>query len=341
MKFSNKLSSLLEAFFNERMTGEMNASPHTRASYSYTFQLLLQYAERTLKKSISKLTLEDLNYQFVRKFLNYLTQNRAIKPQSLNIRIAAIRSFFHYIAPHMPEYSETINKILSIRNKRATTRLVDYLDEKEIEALLQTPNQKTWIGCRDHCLLTIAIQTGLRLSEILSLRWRNVIFGEHASIHCIGKGRKERMVPLTKQSAKALHNWSKRVDTLPTDIVFPTTKTNQMSSAAVQNLVKKYAAAAAKSCPSLEEKKVTPHVLRHTAAMRLLHKKIGLPGIALYLGHESVKTTYRYLNASLKLREEIINSISELKTKTSRFHPKGEMLVFLKKITELNKNRGD
>lgn len=337
MKFSNKISHLLQLFF-ENMIGDMGSSPHTRVSYSYTFQLLLQYAERTLKKRVSQITLDDLSYQFIRNFLKYLTQDRAMQPQSLNVRIAAIRSFFQYIEPHMPEYGGTINKILSIQNKKAHTRLVNYLDEKEVEALLQAPNQQTWIGCRDHCLLMLAIQTGLRLSEILSLRWRDVAFGECASVHCIGKGRKERKVALTKQVAKILYNWSKKVSALPTDVVFPTTKANQMSSDAVQYLVKKYAKVAVENCPSLKGKKVTPHVLRHTMAMRLLHKKIGLPGIALCLGHETIKTTYRYLNASVELREEIMNSTPEFKTKASRFHPTGKILAFLKTISRLNKH---
>jgi site-specific recombinase XerD len=337
MKFSNQLSDLIQAFFNERMIGEMDASPHTKKSYSYTFQLLLQYAEKALKKRISQLTLEDLNYQFIRNFLNYLTMDRKIKSQSLNVRLTAIRSFFHYIEPHMPEYSAAIAKILSIKNKRTNTELVDYIDEKEIEALLKAPNQKTWIGCRDHCLLMFAIQTGLRVSEITSLRWKDVIWGEHPNVHCIGKGRKERNIPLTRQSAKILHAWSKNVVTVSSDIMFPTIKGSQMSTDAVEYLVTKYAAVAAKNCPSLKKKKITPHVLRHTTAMRLLHTKVGLAGIALYLGHESLKTTYRYLNASIDLKEEIINSTSPLKTKTSRFHPKGKILMFLNNIVGSNK----
>lgn len=336
MKFSNKNFLCLSQEFVVYMIDDVGYSPHTIASYSYTFQLLSWYAEKTLKKRSSKITLDDLSYQLICKFLKYLTQDRALQSQSLNVRIAAIRSFFQYIAPHMPRYSGIINQILSIKNKKAHTKLINYLDEKEVEALLQAPNQQTWIGCRDHCLLILAIQTGLRLSEILSLKWTNVVFGERPFIHCIGKGRKDRNAPLTKQVAKILYNWSKKV-ALQTDIVFPTIKVRQMSSDAVQYLVKKYTAIAAKNCPSLKEKKVTPHVFRHTMAMRLLHKKVGLYGISLCLGHENVKTTYKYLNASIELREEIMNSTSEFKTKASRYHPTGKSLAFLKKVSRLNK----
>lgn len=336
MKFSNQLSDLLQIFFCERMIGEMDASPHTRASYSYTFQLLLQYAEKTLKKNISQLKLEDLNYNFIRDFLGYLAKDRKIKPQSVNVRLSAIRSFFQYIAPHMPEYSATITKILSIKEKKTDAKLVDYLDEKEVEALLKAPNQQTWIGFRDHCLLTLAIQTSLRLSEITSLKWKDVIWGEHATVHCTGKGRKERDTALTKQCVKILHTWSKKVGALPLAFVFPTAKGSRMSADAVQYLIKKYAACAARNCPSLKEKKVSPHVLRHTMAMRLLHKKAGLAGIALCLGHESLQTTYRYLNANVELKEKIINSAGRLTTKTHRFHPTGKLLTFLKNIAGAN-----
>ena len=338
MQFKKQLSWLLEDFFCERMIAEMNASPHTRASYSYTFQLLLQYAERKLKKTASKLTVEDLNYKFIRNFLDHLVQDRKIRPQSLNVRLAGIRSFFRFIEPHLPEYGALITKILSIKDKRTDLKLVDYLDDKEVEALLKAPNQQAWIGRRDHCLLTLAIETGLRLSEIISLRWKDVIWSEHASVHCMGKGRKERDTALSRQSAKILYAWSKRVSSLPTDIVFPTIKGDQMSSDAVQYLVRKYAAVAAKNCLSMGYKKISPHVLRHTTAMRLLHAKVGLAGIALCLGHESFKTTYKYLNASVELKEEIMKSSNPLKTKTSRFHPTDKTLKFLKNISGQNTN---
>ena len=336
MKFSKQLSGLLQAFFYERLMGEMNASPHTSASYSDTFQLLLQYAKRKLKKSASQLTIEDLNYKFIRNFLDHLEQSRKTKPQSLNVRLAAIRSFFHYIEPHLPEHSALINKVLSIKDKRTDLKLVDYLNDEEVAAMLKAPNQQTWLGRRDHCLLAIAIQTGLRLSEIVSLKWNDVVLGEHSYIHCLGKGRKERDTVLSRQSAKILSAWSKEVSALPSDIVFPTFKGNQMSSDAFQYLVKKYTAVAMQGCPSLRGKKVTPHVLRHTAAMRLLHAKAGLAGIALWLGHESIRTTYRYLNADVALKEKILKHINPLKTKSPRYHATDRTLAFLKNISGMD-----
>ena len=312
MKFSKQLSGLLQA------------------SYSDTFQLLLQYAKQKLKKSASQLLIEDLNYKFIRNFLDHLEKNRKTKPQSLNVRLAAIRSFFSYIEPHLPEYSTLIHKVLSIEDKRTNSQLIDCLSDKEVEALLKAPNQQTWLGRRDHCLLVLAIQTGLRLSEIISLRWKDVTWGEHAYVHCMGKGRKERDTALSRQSIKILYAWSKEVNSQPFDIVFPTVKRDQMSSDAVQYLVKKYSAVAIQKCPSLKNKKVTPHVLRHTAAMRLLRAKVGLAGIALWLGHESIRTTYVYLNADVELKEEILKHINPLKTKTSRYHATNRTLAFLK-----------
>jgi site-specific recombinase XerD len=340
MKFTKQLSDLLQAFFDERMMGEMNASPHTRASYSYTFQLLLQYAKKKLKKPPSQLTLDDINYKFIRDFLDHLVEVRNIKPQSLNIRLAAIRSFFRYIEPHMPEYSALITKVLAIKDKKTNAKLVDYLNDKEVEALLKAPDQQTWLGCRDHCLLAFAIQTGLRLAEIISLRWKDVHWGEHASIHCMGKGRNERDTALNRQTTKILHAWSEHDSSLPSDIIFPTITGNLMSPDAVQYLVNKYTEIAAKNCPSLRDKKITPHVLRHTTAMRLLHKKTGLAAIALFLGHESLKTTYKYLSASVELIEEIMRPINPLKTKTSRFRPSDKTLMFLKNISGSKNGRG-
>lgn len=340
MKFTSRFVSLQEAFFSDRLIGEMNASPHTIASYSYTFQLLLKYAKLKLKKTSSQLTLDDLDYKFICNFLEYLAKNRKIKPQSLNIRLTAIRSFFHYIEPHMPEYSAFISKVLSIKEKRINGKLIDYLNDKEIEALLKAPNQHTWIGRRDHCLLALAIQTGLRLSEILSLKWEDVSWNECANVHCIGKGRKERYAILNKQSTKILQAWSKVVNTPPCDIIFPSRKGDRMSSDAFQYLVKKYAKVAAEKCPSLKIKKITPHVLRHTMAMKLLHNKVGLAGIALSLGHESLKTTYKYLNASVEQKESIMKLTSLPKTKTSRFHPTDITMIFLKNMTKFNENGG-
>ncbi|MBA3603557.1 MAG: tyrosine-type recombinase/integrase [Parachlamydiaceae bacterium] len=337
MKFTNQFSVLLQTFFSQRLTNEMNASVHTKASYSYTFQQLLAYAKKKLKKTASQLKLEDLDYKFICGFLSFLVTERGLKPQSLNVRITAIKSFFHYIEPHMPEYSDLISKVLSIKGKKPNSQLMDYLDDKEVVALLKAPNQQTWLGSRDHCLIAVAIQTGLRLSELVSLRWRDISLSEHAYVYCLGKGRKERNTMVGEQVSKILHAWSKKVSSSPSDIVFPTIEGNQMSSDTVQYLVKKYITIAAKSSPSLKNKKISPHKLRHTAAMRLLNGGAGLAGIALWLGHESFKTTYKYLNASVELKEKIMESVSPLKTKTSRFHPEEKLRNFLKKICSLNK----
>jgi len=324
---------LLEAFFNERMKGQVQASSHTIASYSDTFQLILKYAASKLKKTPSELTINDFNAQFLCEFLDDLEERRKICARTRNARLVAIRSFFRYLSYRLPESGALINEVLAIPEKRTGQKLIDFLTNDEVHALLNAPNQESWIGKRDHTFLVVAIQTGMRLSELNALTWKDVHLEQGAYIECLGKGRKNRSTPLSKLAIKCLFLWAKEVDASPKDIVFPTIHGSKMSPDSVQYMLKKHTKIATKHCRSLTSKKITPHVLRHTTAMRLVQAGIDLASIALWLGHESIKTTYVYLRADMEMKERILKKLPPLNTNTSRYNPSDKTMTFLKNLS--------
>lgn len=341
MKNIENFSSLLEAYFNERMLNQIQASPHTIASYSNTFQLLLKYANRRLKKIPSQLTLGDLNAKFLCEFLDNLEKERGISARTRNARLAAIRSFYKYLSYRLPEFGALIQEVLAIPNKRKEEKLIEFLTVEEVEALLAVPNQKTWIGRRDHTLLVVAIQTGLRVSELVKLKWENVHLDQSAYVKCLGKGRKNRITPLSRQSIRYLREWSKELSSATSCFVFSTIHGCEMSSHSVRYLLKKYTAIAVKRSPSLKHKKVTPHVLRHTTAMRLLQSGVDLASIALWLGHESIKTTYIYLQANIEMKEKILEKLHLIKTSKKRYIPCNETMKFLKNLSSIGKSKSE
>jgi integrase/recombinase XerD len=331
MKDATSFPVLLESFFTKRLIAQRRASPHTIGSYRDTFRLLLQFAEKRLGKTPSKLTLEDLQAPFLGTFLDDLEGARANTTRSRNLRLAAIRSFFRYIALEVPEFSGLIQRVLAIPNKRQTRPLVGFLTRPEIHALLAVPDRNTWLGRRNHALLLTVIQTGLRLSEITSIRRQDVSLGKGAHIRCEGKGRKERCTPLAKSSVIMLTAWIKEQgETDGKRLLFPTVRGDRLSADAVQHLVRKSAAVAQKTCPSLTAKRITPHVLRHTTAMELLQSGVDRTLIALWLGHESVETTQIYLDANLAIKEEILAKTTPINAKGGRYRPDDDLLAFLK-----------
>jgi len=335
---SKSIQYFLGAFFNDLMIKQRGASPHTIASYSDTFQLILQYAAEKLKKTPVNITLNDINANFLCQFLDDLEENRRICARTRNARLVAIRSFFHFLSYRLPEYLGLINEVLAIPEKRMEQKLIDFLTKAEAAALLGAPNQKTWVGKRDHTFLVVAIQTGMRLAELISLKWEDVHLEQDAYIHCLGKGRKNRITPLSEEAIKCLRLWSKEVNSSLVDIVFPTNRGSRMSPDAVQYMLKKYTGIAGKYCRSLTSKRVTPHVLRHTTAMRLIEKGIDLFSIALWLGHASIKTTYVYLRADMEMKKNILKKLPSLNTKTKRYKPKDKIMVFLKSLSNPNMN---
>src|SRR5215469_3971269 len=323
---------LLQSFFTKRLMAQRRASPHTIASYRDTFRLLLQFAHKQLGKRASQITLENLNATFIGAFLDDLEQSRGNGVRSRNLRMTVIRSFFRYSILEAPQYSELIQRVLAIPSKRQERRLVGFLSRIEIDALLSAPNRNNWLGRRDYTLLLMAIQTGLRVAEITALRQQDVVFGRGAHVRCEGKGRKQRSTPLTKPTVTVVAEWIREQGQENTRILFPTARGDRLSSDSVQYLVSKYAAVAQRTCPTLKTKRITPHVLRHTAAMELLQAGVDLAVIALWLGHESVETTQIYLDADLALKERALQKAAPIEAKELRFRPDDELLSFLKSL---------
>jgi len=322
---------LLERFFTQRLRAQRQVSAHTVASYRDTFRLLLLFAQKRLHKAPSSLALADLDPALIGAFLDQLEKDRGNSARSRNLRLTAIRSFFRYAAYEEPNQSGLIQRVLAIPSKREDKKLVGFLARSEIEALLAAPDRGTWAGRRDHAFLLVAVQAGLRLSEMTALSRSSVELGTGAHLRCLGKGRKERCTPLTKQAVRVLKAWLAEPRRGAGDTVFPNARGGRLSADGVQYLLAKHVAVAQQRCPSLEQKRVTPHVLRHTAAMELLQAGVDRSVIALWLGHESVETTQMYLDADLALKEQVLARITPVNSKSARrYRPDDKLLAFLK-----------
>ena len=332
MKANPDFSVLCESFFAKRLMAQRKASQHTISAYAYTFRLLLKFAHKRLGIPPSKLALADLNAPLLAEFLDDLEVNRTNGARSRNARLAAIRSFYHYVALEAPQHSGVIQRVLAIPYKRLSRRLVDYLTRPEIEALLGATDKKTWLGRRDHAILLTTVQTGLRLSEITGLRQQDVFFGVGAHVRCEGKGRKERCTPLAKPAVAVLSAWIEELGREPSKFLFPNARGDRLSADAVQHMVAKHVALARQKCPSLVSKRVSPHVLRHAAAMELLQAGVDRSLIAIWLGHESLDTTQIYLDANLAMKEEILAKTRPVKSKPGRYRPNDQLLNFLKAL---------
>jgi len=332
MKPQANFPVLLESFFTQRLINQRQASPHTIASYRDTFRLLLQFAQQRLHREPSQLRLEDLDALLIGAFLDHLEKGRSNVSRTRNLRLTAIRSFFRYAAYQQPTHSAQIQRVLAIPNKRQARPLVGFLTRPEIEALLAAPNQHTWGGRRDHAFLLMALQTGLRLSEMTALRRGDLALGTGAHVRCQGKGRKERCTPLGKQTATVLKAWLREPARGSSDIVFPNARGGRLSADGAQYLVAKHLVVARQRSPSLRLKRVSPHVLRHSAAMELLQGGVDRSVIALWLGHESVETTQIYLDANLALKEEALKKTTPLNGKAGRYRADDRLLQFLKSL---------
>ena len=320
---------LLQNFFTDRLRNQMEASPNTIAGYRDTFRLFLRFAGEKRGKSPTKLRVEDLDAELVGDFLLHVETSRKNSARSRNIRLAAIRSFFRYVAMSEPAYMLHCQKILAMPSKRYIRRTVDFLDQPEIEALLKAPDRATWVGRRDHLVLLMAVQTGLRSSELVNLRQRDVVLGVGAHIRCEGKGRKQRCTPLRQETAKLMELWLKEHQGAENDPLFPTIRGDRMSRDAFERIVRKYTLSASVSCDSLVGKRVSPHVLRHSTAMELLQHGVDQSVIALWLGHESVETTQVYLHADLRIKEKVLSSLAVTSSRPGRYRPDDKLLAFL------------
>ena len=325
-------ATLLETFFTDRLLRQKRASPHTIASYRDTFSLLLRFTQQRLGKAPSALALDDLDAPLISAFLDDLEHTRGTSARSRNVRLAAIHSFFHYAALRAPSHSGLIQRVLATPSKRYDRTPIAFLTDVEIDALLAAPDPHTWAGRRDRTLLLLAVQTGLRVSELSGLCWQDITLGTGAHVRCQGKGRKERCTPLRKDAIDALRAWQREEQSRPEKPVFPSTRGGSLSADGVQHLLARHVAQARKHCASLRKKRVSPHVLRHAAAMELLQAGVDRAVIALWLGHESVETTQIYLDADLALKEEALAKTNPVKGAPKRFKPDDELLAFLKQL---------
>ena len=333
MKRSKTFPVLLETFFTDRLMVQRRASEHTIASYRDTFRLLLRFLRARFRRHPSDVTLDDLSAPVICEFLNYLEQQRGNKARSRNVRLAAIRSFFRYAAFEDPGHAELIQRVLAIPSKRWRRVLVNYLSVPETDALLAAPDLQTHSGRRDHVLLCLAVQTGLRVSELTGLQCSDITFGQTgAYVRCVGKGRKERCIPLSKPTVKLIRLWLKEYNGAPDSPLLPNAHGDELSRDGVAYILKKYVKIAARTCSSLRTKRVSPHVLRHTNAMNLLQTGVDPAVIALWLGHESVETTQVYLHVDVEYKEKILAKANPGKAHRLRYRPDDKLLSFLNSL---------
>jgi len=324
--------ALLQAFFTDRLIRQRRASPETIASYRDAFCLLFNFAQQHLNKAPSELKMEDLDATLIVAFLCWLERERGNCIRTRNARLAAIHSFFKYAALHDPAHSGLIQRVLAIPGKRYDHVPVQYLSRSETEALLAAPDQTTWGGRRDRTLLLLAAQTGLRVSELVKLDCQDIVFGSGAHVRCKGKGRKERCTPLRKEVVDALSSWiDDRCGNLLAPL-FPNAKGGRLSRDGVEYLLNKHVSTASQQCSSLKTKSISPHVLRHTAAMDLLQHGVDRSVIALWLGHETLETVNIYVHANLKMKEDALAKTTPLDVAPGRYCPDDSLLAFLKSL---------
>ena len=326
------LAPALQAFFTDRLITQRNSSPQTIAAYRDTFRLLLRFAREQTGKQPFELDLDDLDAPLIGAFLTHLEHDRGNSPRTRNARLGAIHSFYRFAALEHPEHAATIARVMAIPTKRHERNTVSYLDLDEIKALLAAPDRNTWLGRRDHTLLLVMIQTGVRVSELVGLRVRDVHLGTGAHIRVTGKGRKKRATTLTGETVAILSGWLNERGADPADPVFPTRQGQPLSRYTIGAVLARHADNAAASCPSLTAKRVTPHTLRHTNAMLLRAKGVDIATIALWLGHESTQTTHIYEHADPALKEQAIARTAPLGTKPGRYRPSDTLLKFLEAL---------
>jgi integrase/recombinase XerD len=327
------LAPTLQAFFTDRLVRQRRASSFTVEAYRDTFRLLLAFIHQQTGKAPSELDLDDLNATIIGCFLEHLEQGRGNSIRTRNARLAALHSFFRFASFHHPEHAALIQRVLAIPAKRYDRALVTFLTRAEIDALVAAPDRSTWTGRRDYTLLVVAVQTGLRVSELARLNCDDVHLDTGAHVRCHGKGRKDRVTPLTAQSARNLRVWLQERRGQAGEPLFPTSRGKPLSTDAIAFLLGKYTTVAKSNCPSLRAKNVSPHVLRHTCAMQLLQAGVDTSVIALWLGHEHIQTTQIYLHADLSLKERALARTAPTSPEAPRrYRPSDKLLAFLENL---------
>jgi site-specific recombinase XerD len=323
------LAPTLQKFFTDRLLLQRQASPATIAAYRDTYRMLLGFISNRRKLAPATLDFADLDAPTIAAFLTHLETDRHNSTRSRNARLAAIHSLFRFAALEHPEHADLIARVLAIPQKRFERTILTFLTKEEIEAILAVPDRDTWIGRRDHALLTLAVQTGLRVAELTSLRRQDLTMTTGPHVRCRGKGRKQRATPLTSGAVTTLREWMKAHDAQPDSPLFPTRRGTPLSTDAVERLVKRYATAAEMRCPSLATRRVTPHTLRHTAAMFLREAGVDISVIALWLGHESITSTQIYMHADLAVKQRALDRTIPARIAPNRYHPSDALLNYL------------
>lgn len=326
------LAPTLEKYFTSHLVHSLGASSHTIAAYRDTWRLLLAWLLSTGDHRPETVDLQVLDSDTISGFLSYLEEGRGNGIRTRNARLAALHSFFSYAALQHPEHAESLGRVLAIPAKRHSRTDISYLSEDETTALLDAVDRSTRTGRRDRVLILIAISTGIRVSELTALTWADIHLGAGAHLACLGKGRKNRATPLSREDVAALTVWKAERSPASTDILFPTRDGTRMSTDAVAQRLALHAAAATSNAPTLKMKTVTPHVLRHTAAMRLLHAGVDTTIIALWLGHESAETTQIYLHADLAMKEKALERVRPIGVLPGRYKPGDALLAFLEAL---------
>lgn len=337
MKYTElTLSILLEHFFTEWLMNQKKVSQNTINSYRDSFRSLLKYGEQQLKKKPSQLVLSDLNADFICDFLTDLMENRKLSARTRNARLTAFKSFFHYVSFQEPGKSEFINRILAIPEHRVIRKQVHFLTMEELKALLKALDLKTWVGRRDQVMILVAVETGLRLKELISIKWDDLCMtgtGKSGGyIQCTGKGRKERSTPILPSTVKILRSWKNEIKNTNSAFIFPTNRGTEMNRNCFQKQLERYWVKSVKYCKSLQNKRITPHMLRHTAAMNFLQAGVDLSTIAIILGHESVETTQIYLEADLQLKEKALKKLTPKRIGGKRFKADDKLLKYLENL---------
>jgi integrase/recombinase XerD len=326
------IAPTLQAFFTDRLVNQRHASAKTIAAYRDTWRLLVNFAAKRTGKQPFALDFDDFDTTLVAAFLDHLETDRGNSVRTRNARLAAVRSMFRFAALQHPEHAGSIARVLAMPPKRYDRKLVSFLSETEVAALVDAPGTTTWTGRRDRALLLVAAQTGLRISELIGLTCGDVALGHGAHVSCHGKGRKDRVTPLTSVTVKVLRAWTAERAGAATDPLFPTRTGSALSRDAIEHRIALHTATATAACPSLRSNQVSAHVLRHSAAMRLLEAGVDTTVIALWLGHEQVDTTAIYLHADLTIKERALARTTPTGVKPGRYRPPDSLLAFLEAL---------
>jgi site-specific recombinase XerD len=322
----------LQSFFTDRLSNQLRASPRTVASYRDSLRLLVVFTHRQTKKTPCTLDWEDLDAEMISAFLDHLEAERHNSARTRNLRLTAIRSLFVYASLRHPEHAALIQRVLAVPPKRFDKPIVSFLTATEIDVLLGAPDLSRWEGRRDRALLLLAVQTGLRVSEITGLDCGDVSLGTGANVRCEGKGRKHRAVPLTGVTEAVMGVWLQERTGRRDEPLFPTRTGRRLSADAVERLVRKHAASAATQCPTLGPGKRHPHVLRHTCAMSLLQAGVDTAVIALWLGHADLRSTNTYLHADMTIKQRALDLTTPASSTPGRYQPPDSLLAFLEAL---------